>query len=154
MRKVSFLLFCGWIVLIIWFSAQPAEQSRLTSGIVVKALVNTVTALLPNATGIQEQHIHNLVRKVAHAVNYFILGCLAYHALRLNLRLRQEGWLMAGAIVFCISFAMFDEFYQTYVPGRGGELRDVLVDSVSALAGSLLCRVYHQRQLTPGKKAE
>ena len=105
-----------------------------------------MTTLVPAASGIQEQQLHGLVRKVAHAVNYFVLGGLTYQVFRLNIRVRKEVWLVVGVIIFCISFAALDEFHQTYVPGRSGELRDVLLDSSSALAGLLACRKYHQKR--------
>lgn len=144
MKKLFVLVLAGWMLLIIWFSAQPAEQSKFVSGMVVKALVNMVTVLSPGAHSAKEQQIlilqlHNLVRKVAHAVNFFVLGCLTYQAIRLNLRVRKEGWLVAGAIASCTMFAALDEFHQLYVPGRSCELLDVLIDSVSALVGIFVC---------------
>ena len=132
------------MALIVWFSAQPAAQSKDMSGMVVQALVNMVTALLPVAQSVIEQqiliqHLHGLVRKAAHGANYFVLGCLAYQAFRLNLGIKKQGWLVVGAILFCAAFAALDEIHQVYVPGRSGELRDVMIDSGSAIVGILFC---------------
>ncbi|HWR05594.1 VanZ family protein [Sporomusa sp.] len=143
MRIFSLLFLCGWMLLIIWFSAQPAAQSKDMSGMVVQALVNMVTALLPVAQSVKEQqmliqYLHSMVRKAAHGANYFVLGVLAYQTFRLNTGIKKQGWL-AGVILFCAAFAALDELHQVYVPGRSGELRDVMIDSGSAIVGILLC---------------
>lgn len=158
MKRISLLLFCIWMLLIVWFSAQPADQSKIMSGRVTTVLVDLVTSVLPVAQSGHEQKLlvhqmHNLIRKAAHAANYFILGCLAYQAFYLNIRIRRSGWLVAGAIAFCILFASLDELHQTYVPGRSGELRDVLLDSASALVGILVCWSCCRQRLF-GRKAE
>lgn len=151
MKTLALLFFGGWMLLIIWFSAQPAVESKGLSQMVVQALVDLLTTLLPVAQSAKEQqllvlHLHGFVRKVAHGVNYFVLGCLAYQAFRLHSRSRNKTWLVAAAMLFCTVFAVLDELHQVYVPGRSGELRDVLIDSGSALAGILLCRGYRRSQ--------
>lgn len=148
MKFFILLFLSGWMLLIIGFSAQPAVESRDTSGTVVQTLVNLFTTLLPIYQSTTEQqmlvqHLHGTVRKVAHGVNYFILGGLAYQAIRLNSSVKKKAWhLAAAAMLFCVTFAALDELHQVYVPGRSGELRDVLIDSGSALAGILFCWGY------------
>ena len=146
--KISvWLFFCGWVLLIIWFSAQPAIESKGMSGMVVQVLVDMLTTLLPGTLSAKEQHLllqnlHGLVRKVAHGFNYFVLGCLAYQAFSSHSRSRKKAWLVAAAMFFCVAFAVLDELHQVYVPGRSGELRDVVIDSGGALTGILLCWGY------------
>ncbi len=147
MKSLILLFLGGWMVLIVWFSAQPAIESKGLSETVVKALVDILTTLLPAAPSAKEQqllvrHLHGLVRKVAHGFNYFVLGCLAYQAFRFHSRSRKKAWLVAAAMFFCVTFAALDELHQVYVPGRSGELRDVVIDSGGALAGILLCWGY------------
>ncbi|QDR81988.1 VanZ family protein [Sporomusa termitida] len=151
MKTLALLFFGGWMLLIIWFSAQPAAESKGLSGMVVQALADMLTTLLPVAQSAKEQqlliqHLHGFVRKVAHGVNYFVLGCLAYQALRLHLGIQKKAWLVAVTMLFCAAFAAVDELHQVYVPGRSGELRDVMIDSGSALAGILFCSRYGSRK--------
>jgi len=51
---------------------------------------------------------------------------------------------LSRIVVFLISWALTtlyaasDEFHQLFVPGRSGEIRDVCIDSVGAIAGVLI----------------
>ena len=80
------------------------------------------------------------VRKTAHATEYAILGCLLTN-LCLSLSMRKAymwGWLMGSA------YAATDEFHQLFVPGRSGQITDVMLDSVGCLVGCLLtCLILH-----------
>ncbi len=38
----------------------------------------------------------------------------------------------------CVLYACFDEFYQTFIPGRTGLLQDVLIDSIGIVLGLVL----------------
>lgn len=39
--------------------------------------------------------------------------------------------------MICILYAISDEVHQLFVPGRGGQVRDVIIDSAGAIAGIL-----------------
>lgn len=43
------------------------------------------------------------------------------------------------ALGICILYAISDEFHQLFVPGRGGQIRDVLIDSTGAIVGVAIC---------------
>ena len=55
------------------------------------------------------------------------------------------------AIVLTALYASTDEFHQLFVPGRSGQVRDVLIDSCGAAIGVLiawgLIRIYSNREL-------
>lgn len=38
-------------------------------------------------------------------------------------------------ILICILYAISDEVYQLFVPGRGGQVSDVILDIVGAIVG-------------------
>ena len=81
---------------------------------------------------------HALVRKLAHFTEYFILGGLLYLDWRLLNRGRVILPLGAGLI-----FAAADEYLQTFIPGRGGEILDTLLDFcgvAAAFTAALLLR--------------
>ena len=42
------------------------------------------------------------------------------------------------ALIFCLLYAISDEFHQTFVAGRSGQITDVLIDLSGSLAGILL----------------
>ncbi len=39
------------------------------------------------------------------------------------------------ATIYCLIYAIGDEFHQLFVDGRGGQTRDVLIDFAGALSG-------------------
>ena len=69
-----------------------------------------------------------VLRKLAHATEYTILGALLVRALR------RWSWALALGVAYAAS----DELHQSFVPGRQGSPLDVLIDSVGVIAGTIL----------------
>ena len=42
------------------------------------------------------------------------------------------------AVIFAISYAVLDEWHQTWVLGRSGNARDVMIDSIGVLITAVL----------------
>ena len=80
------------------------------------------------------------VRKIAHFVEYMILGGLSAASWVLYQEEEKENrkpfFLIAWG--FCVLFAVLDELHQAFVPGRTSSIRDILLDSVGALFGAFL----------------
>jgi len=85
--------------------------------------------------------IFQALRKSSHIVEYGVLGVLVGRAIVLTARARGEAitravyvrawWL---GVAFCGLYAVTDEFHQSFVPGRGAHLEDVIIDILSATA--------------------
>ena len=76
------------------------------------------------------------VRKTAHAMEYAVLGLLTAGAyIRRGTSIRK-GILVPWGIAAL--YAASDEFHQLFVPGRSGQVSDVVLDSAGVLAGVLL----------------
>jgi VanZ family protein len=85
------------------------------------------------------------VRKCAHGYEYMVLSWLVWRAF-FQLKLNPErpwsssiAWKAWGIATF---YAMTDEWHQTFVPGREGAVRDVVIDSFGAAMGILLLRLF------------
>lgn len=77
------------------------------------------------------------VRKAAHMFLYFVLMGLLLLAMH---GMSRRFCLKAGfALGLCGILAAVDEIHQRFVPGRSGELRDVVVDLVGGAIFLLLC---------------
>lgn len=125
-----------WMALIFFLSHQPSEvSSGMSSGIAEKVRVFIETAA--PAGGIDADLLHTIVRKNAHFFAYLILGILTFYAL---LKSRVK-WGTGALAAFGIAalYAVSDEFHQLFIPGRSGEVRDVLIDSAGAAAGIGIC---------------
>ena len=70
-----------------------------------------------------------VLRKLAHLVEYAVLGLLLARALP------ELAAVAAGTL-----YAITDEIHQALVPGREGALVDVTIDSLGVVAGVLLLR--------------
>ena len=69
-----------------------------------------------------------VLRKIAHAAEFAILGALLVRALG------RPGWAAALGVAYAIS----DEIHQSFVEGRQGSPLDVGIDSIGILVGVLL----------------
>ena len=76
-----------------------------------------------------------VLRKVAHAAEYAVLGFLLLRALG-----RETAALVVG-----IAYAASDELHQHFVPGRQASVLDVLVDSVGVAAGVVAFKALSDR---------
>ena len=78
-----------------------------------------------------------ILKKAGHMGEYGFLALLLWRALS-----RRRGTFSHSALVtaFVVSvlYAASDEYHQTFVPGRNGNLVDVAVDAVGALIALLV----------------
>lgn len=124
-----------WMVVIFAHSAMDATDSSQESGVVVTFITQHFVPGYEEMDAGQQAKVTDtvtlIVRKGAHMAEYAILGFLLVGAL--EIRHLFILWLVAWMLA--IAYAGTDEFHQTFVPGRSGELRDVCVDGAGALIG-------------------
>jgi VanZ family protein len=87
------------------------------------ALIFTLSSIPDLGTGLGGWDL--LLRKLAHAAEYAVLGLLLLRALGRAL----------PAVAVGIVYAVTDEVHQSFVAGRYGAAYDVLVDGVGVLVG-------------------
>ncbi len=145
-----------WMGIIFWFSAQPAVQSAGMSGGIIEKL-QEMTANIPVIGQLfASRFAEYVLRKGAHVAEYALLGGLLLLCMRQYLpeesgsqercgRARNFGRVSdltkyQALLAFSIGvlYAASDEFHQTFVPGRSGEIKDVCIDSVGVVAGIIL----------------
>lgn len=71
-----------------------------------------------------------MVRKMAHFTEYGILSVLIFRAVQPYFTLSNA--LLLGWVVATL-YASTDEFHQTFIPGRVGNVGDVAIDSLGAM---------------------
>lgn len=118
-----------WMGVIFYLSHQPAEASSQLSGGITDWIVSSIEKVIPFKINIEL--LHTFVRKTAHFTAYFVLGLLLVITIQASRKLKRASISLIIAVIYAIT----DEFHQTFIPGRSGELRDVLIDSVGALTG-------------------
>lgn len=134
--NVFWILSILWIGIIFNFSLKPAAISREQSGEVL-ASFNIIGEDEIQDTGngfvMRAQHI---LRKWAHFIEYFILGCLVLLAFTYG---KKTKWLvLLTAFFLCVLVGTMDEIIQLFVPGRGAMVKDVFLDAEGSLAGMII----------------
>ena len=120
-------------IIIFIFSSFPAADSDQQSGLIV----NVITTLFPDLKG--ADHLVKIVRKIAHLTEYAILGYLTARGFKLS---KKSPWL---SVLACAIYASTDEFHQTLVQGRSGEIKDVALDILGATFGASIYWLTHRK---------
>ena len=157
-RKVFLVLTILWMVLIFAFSARPAEisseDSRSIGLLIGELFIPGFEEQSAEAQNKFAKKVDHPVRKAAHASEYAVLGLLtagAYMAggaadagngsdkKKTNIRNSKKRTSISRGIlipwVISTAYAATDEMHQLFVPGRSGQVSDVLLDSAGAMAG-------------------
>lgn len=157
-RKVFLVLTILWMVLIFAFSARPAEVSSEDSrsiGLLIGELF--IPGFEEQSAEAQDRFAEKVdypIRKAAHASEYAVLGLLTAGVYiaggaadvgkvndkkKADIRNRKKRTPISRGIlipwVVTTAYAATDEMHQLFVPGRSGQVSDVLLDSAGAMAG-------------------
>ena len=82
-----------------------------------------------------------LVKKGGHAIGYAILAFLYWRGFELK---ENKGWV---AWLLAVSYAITDEFHQSFVPGRHSAIWDLLIfDNAGALISVWLTARYRKQK--------
>ena len=133
-RKIFLVLSILWMCVIFYMSNQPAAISSAHSGGVINMISNmpVVGTLMKYLMSINIGEF--VVRKGAHMFSYCLLAMLLF------MSVYEKDIKKAIIIAFLGTFlyACSDEFHQLFIPGRSGEFRDVMIDSLGGTIGLIL----------------
>lgn len=138
--------------MIFYFSSQPAEVSLNTSG---KVLVKMDKLEKDEVQKISDRRVWNLqntIRKYAHFIVYSFLGffmAISFYLFKhKNIIVYFYAWLTASL------YGILDEVHQSFIPGRGATVFDMMLDSLSALVGVVLAAILIFLLILSDKKAK
>ncbi|MDQ5988305.1 MAG: hypothetical protein CSYNP_04065 [Syntrophus sp. SKADARSKE-3] len=117
-----------WMGIIFWMSTGMFSTDQ-TSRIIVPILND----IFPWLTQYQVGLIHELLRKTAHAAEYFILGILFFYAFRGHTIQKWRLQWTLYAVIGVLLYAASDELHQIFVSSRTASLADVGIDSAGAI---------------------
>lgn len=145
-KLLSFCLVIIGIIIIFLFSSMDATESNSKSKQIINKAI-TKSAEVSNDLGVTNVNTESQkkiaivnklnppLRKCMHASVYFILDLLLCSFINsLNLENEYLKYILSVIVVFL--YACTDEYHQTFVTGRSGEFRDVLIDT---LGGIIAC---------------
>lgn len=147
LKQVIYLLLVVYVLITIFvFSNEVADKSSNTSAKVIESAVKIVEPkITQEKLSLKVSILQPIIRKCAHYTLYLILGFFTYNLIRTrkkNILKNKENTIITYGIIaqcFCTLYAITDEIHQTFIPGRSGEVRDVLIDSIGAFTGILIC---------------
>ncbi len=138
-RTAAFVLMVIWMGCIFAMSQKPSDGSTKDIEYMGELIGRLV---VPDFEELDEERQHEFarnidhgVRKTAHASEYALLAILAFFACYDGRAGRRRAFLTA--FIISAVYAGSDELHQLFVPGRSGQITDVLIDSAGALMGLL-----------------
>ncbi len=138
--RVILIVLLAWTFIIIFnFSNENAEKSSKTSQKVTEAITLNIKSI--QELEVKEKikvidKVESVVRKIAHFSIYTLVGFLLMQLLN-TYKIKEKNKciisLMLGAI-----YATSDELHQRFIPGRSGEITDVVIDTGGVICGILI----------------
>lgn len=124
---LAWLLLVLWMIFIFYMSSCNGNVSSGQSG--------TIAYVLHNILSINySDKLIFIIRKCAHVSEFFILGILVINLVsKYNVK-----HIYFISFIICVLYASSDEFHQLFVPGRSGQVTDVLIDLIGVVLGLLL----------------
>ena len=128
-----------WMVFIFWLSTDTFSSAN-TAQVIEKVF----HWLFPWLSQLDLKLIHAITRKVAHVVEYFILGSLLFCAYRSDSSLTWHPKWTIWAIITIILYAVSDEFHQSFVPSRTASIVDVSIDVVGGILSQIAIMLWNK----------
>ncbi|PWJ50075.1 VanZ family protein [Faecalicatena contorta] len=157
LKPLSFLPAIIMVYVIFSFSSQSGVDSGNLSYIVSHKIVKIGNEVLQK--NLEEWEIDEVayrieypVRKAAHMTEYFILAVtvsLPFYVYGL----RGFGLVVVAGLI-CVGVACGDEYFQSFVDGRGPSIRDVGIDSIGVFLGITAVRICCWTVLAPARMME
>lgn len=139
---ISFILVIAWMGLIYFFSSMDNIKSNKNSSSVVSEVINTIDKVTNANKETIKRHnnesymndMNTIFRKVCHAITYLILAIFVFNFI---MRIMKNKVLVYNIISLLITiiYAISDEYHQTFVSGRTGQVIDILIDTGGAIIG-------------------
>lgn len=137
-RFILALLLIATFGMIFNFSNQDSEKSGSTSQKLTEAITRDIKAiqeLNKDEKAKVIDQIENIIRKIAHFSLYALVGFLLM-ALFSTYNINEKNKIISTVTIGAI-YAISDEFHQSFVSGRSGQVSDVFLDTLGVTVGGL-----------------
>ena len=132
-KVISIALLIMWMGLIFYFSQQDATDSSSLSNGFIATIYSFITGKEATLEVLEKYSF--IVRKLAHFSVYFVFGLLSFNTMYQFKTKHKYSYAFLISFIYSIS----DEIHQIFIPGRAGQIRDVLIGSSGALLAILIC---------------
>ena len=150
-KIISWLLVIIWMIIIFIFSnmsgIESNKKSEKTINNIIEKTIDTTNDIGITNKNVSEKNIKKITknlnysfRKCMHASIYLILCLLIINALKLYGINSYK--LCFISLLICFIYACIDEYHQTFILGRTGQFKDVLIDITGSEIGYLIYLIF------------
>ena len=119
-----------WLPVILWLGFTFLMSTKTFSAENTSRIIEPIVRFLfPSISHHGMILVHEIIRKLAHVTEYFILGILLFRAFKGSLASPHSLRWAALSLLILVVAASGDEFHQMFVPGRTPSIIDVGIDS-------------------------
>lgn len=141
LKNRAFLIMTAITVLFISFIFLHSSMTGDTSSNESSSVLVFVQSII-NALCIPITLSELLIRKVAHFSEFAVLGVLVSTTFYIyDKTLKKYIKRLLSVFFICLATAVTDETIQLFVPGRSGQVSDVLIDFSGAFTGVIIVSV-------------
>lgn len=146
-KVIKFILIIFWMGLIFSFSNDSGVVStKKSDGLIIRVVETIMGRELKDSE--KEKWVDYLVvpvRKGAHLFVYLVLGLLIISFLKECMIINYKILLLSIFLSFL--YACSDEVHQMLVPGRSGQLVDVLLDTFGSSIGIVMYYFIYSKKM-------
>ena len=130
-----------YLPLLVWLAfISVASSDSFSAGNTSRFIGPLIRWLFPNTSPESLLVIHMITRKLAHFTEYAILGFLAARAFRTSERPAISSRWFLISLTLIVTYALADEYHQSFVATRTGSIYDSLIDIAGGVAALLIVR--------------
>jgi VanZ family protein len=136
----------NWWPSLLWLTIIAIESTSTLSASNTSGILYPIFHFLTGVDPVHFEVWHHYMRKTGHFVGYFTLSWLLFRSWRAtlpaidlsswSLQWATIAWLMATLV------ASLDEWHQSYLPTRTGNIYDVGLDSLAVLTAQIVIWLY------------
>ena len=158
-RHSPWSLVRAWLPTVFWIGVICCESTAFFTSEHTQRWVYSVLKFLSISIAAHADLINGVGRKVGHFTGYGILGAFSFFGwTELLAYLKESQLLKLGrivdvprrwhlraavlAVLVVFAVACLDEFHQTFIPGRTGQFRDVILDTMGGVFAQLLILLF------------
>ena len=135
-RAILIIALIGTFSIIFGFSNQDSKTSGGISQKVTEFIIKFIPSIQQKEENQREEVIdiiESVIRKIAHFSIYTLVGFLLM-SLMSTYKMKEIDQIGTSLIIGVI-YASTDEIHQAFIPGRGPQITDVMLDSLGVLTG-------------------
>ena len=124
-----------WIPLLAWMAFISFASSDNFSATNTSRIIGPLVLwLFPHTSAETLEVIHLVIRKIAHFSEYGVLAVLAARAFLGSPHSFLSQWWFLVSWILVASYALIDEYHQSFVPSRSPSIYDSLIDVIGGSA--------------------